>query len=177
MVAKEHPPIQVVDDNDQPTGGGSMQDVHQKGLKHRVAVVLVEDQNGRVLLQKRSNEVSTYQNSWDVSAAGHVDEGEEYKTAAARELAEELGITGYDLEEIDYTYSEDKLEDGRQLNRFRKFFKAVVPANTQLKPSPDEITEVRWFTLPELRQFLQGTQSVVYDLEAIYNRYYPLNKP
>ena len=80
-MAVKHPPIQLVDEEDNPTKGSSMQAAHQKGLRHRVVVVLVEDDTGRVLLQKRSDKVSTYKNSWDVSAAGHVDYGEDYLTA------------------------------------------------------------------------------------------------
>ena len=35
----------------------------------------------------------TYPGAWDSSAAGHLDAGEDYNEAAARELREELGLT------------------------------------------------------------------------------------
>ena len=38
--------------------------------------------------------------AWDSSAAGHLDAGEDYNTAAIRELEEELGIIDTEVEEI-----------------------------------------------------------------------------
>ena len=149
----KHPPIQIVDENDKPVRGAGMDETYKKGLIHRVVHIFVEDPDGRVLLQKRSASVATFQNCWDVSAAGHVDEGESYETAAFRELQEELGISGYELQEIDSFYKEITLGE-RRINRFVKVYKTVISPNTPLKPNPDEVTEVRWFDKEALRKLL-----------------------
>jgi 16S rRNA (adenine1518-N6/adenine1519-N6)-dimethyltransferase len=55
--------------------------------------ILIFNAAGELFLQKRSRLKDRHPNVWDSSAAGHVDAGEEYDDAAARELDEELGIT------------------------------------------------------------------------------------
>src|SRR3954468_24269501 len=96
-----YPPIQVVNEQDQPLGGAPLDKIHAEGLRHRVVVIFVEDDTGQLLLQKRGPHVATHANRWDVSSAGHVDEGEDYLTAAKRELSEELGLQGVELNEVD----------------------------------------------------------------------------
>jgi isopentenyldiphosphate isomerase len=53
--------------------------------------VLVHDAEGRFFLQKRSAAKDTFPGCWDSSCSGHLDAGEDYTTAARRELGEELG--------------------------------------------------------------------------------------
>jgi isopentenyldiphosphate isomerase len=170
----QHPPIQIVDENDQPLRGGSMDEAHQQGLIHRIVYIFVEDEAGRVLLQKRSPHVVVFQNVWDVSAAGHVDAGEDYLTAAKRELQEELGISGFELQEIDYYYNQ-KTIDGRQLNRFCKVYKVQVPSDTQFKPAPHEVSEIRWLTVPGIIRLLtEHPEDAADGLVEYFERYYPL---
>lgn len=54
--------------------------------------IWIYDPKGFVLLQKRSKNHSSDPGVWDISAAGHVDFGEEPKAAAIREVKEELGL-------------------------------------------------------------------------------------
>ena len=46
-----HPPIQIVDEKDQPLRGGTLDEVQLGGLWHRIARVMVSDTQGNVLLQ------------------------------------------------------------------------------------------------------------------------------
>lgn len=62
-------------------------------LIHRVAHVLVFDEEGRLLLQKRSATKDVQPGKWDTSVGGHLDPGEDYLSAAVREMREELGIS------------------------------------------------------------------------------------
>ena len=68
--------------------------VHATGLLHRAIHVLVFDPQGRVFLQKRSGLKDLHSHTWDSSCSGHVDSGEDYDTAAVRELGEEIGLEG-----------------------------------------------------------------------------------
>lgn len=54
--------------------------------------VWIYNTKGEVLLQKRSMNMSTHPGRWDVSAAGHIDFGENPGQAAVRETKEEIGI-------------------------------------------------------------------------------------
>ena len=82
--ASQHPPIQIVDNNDKPIRGATLADAQAKGLIHRSVLICVEDESGNILLQKRGPETSIYPNCWDISSSGYVDEGEEYLEAAQR---------------------------------------------------------------------------------------------
>ena len=82
----------VVDRNDTVIGRASREEVHQNGLLHRSAHLLVFDGSGRVLLQKRSEGKDRFPGRWDSSVSGHVDSGEGYDQCIVREAMEEIGI-------------------------------------------------------------------------------------
>ena len=82
----------VVDENDIPTGTATRAEVHSKNLLHRAVHIFVLNKNGDLWLQKRSLRKDMNPGVWDSSVSGHLDAGEEYLTAAVRELGEEVGI-------------------------------------------------------------------------------------
>lgn len=61
-------------------------------LRHRAVHVFVRNQKGEIFLQKRSMTKSIQPGKWDTSVGGHLQVGESYEAAAARELEEELGL-------------------------------------------------------------------------------------
>ncbi len=84
----------VVDEADQAIGVETRGVVHATGLRHRAIHIFVFNLRGEIFLQKRSPWKDKHPGKWDSSAAGHLDTGEDYSGAAARELVEELGIKG-----------------------------------------------------------------------------------
>jgi len=82
----------VVNERDEVVGRATRREVHATGLWHRAVHVMVFDGAQRVLLQKRSMLKDLSPGRWDSSCSGHLDAGEDYDTAAARELGEEIGI-------------------------------------------------------------------------------------
>lgn len=84
----------VVDEQDKIVGHRTRFDCHHdKKLIHRAIGVVVFNDQGQPLLQKRSQKKDLYPGLYTVSASGHVSKGETYSQAAKRELLEELGIT------------------------------------------------------------------------------------
>jgi 16S rRNA (adenine1518-N6/adenine1519-N6)-dimethyltransferase len=81
----------VVDDQDQVVGQHPRSEVHRLGLKHRSVHILINNRDGKIFLQQRSQNKDRCPGLWDSSASGHLDAGEAYETAAVRELQEELG--------------------------------------------------------------------------------------
>ena len=68
--------------------------VHRDGDLHGAShVFLARLRGGRaeLLLQKRSAQKDSFPGLYDISAAGHLDPGEDFAAAARRELAEALG--------------------------------------------------------------------------------------
>lgn len=82
----------VVDAHDQVTGTATRAEVHGQKLIHRAVHVFVFNKRGDLLLQKRSALKDMCPGLWDSSVSGHLDAGEDYATAAVRELGEEMGI-------------------------------------------------------------------------------------
>lgn len=155
-------PVQIVDDEDNVVGSGAVTEVRAKGLRHRIARVMVKDPAGRILLQKRADHMRTFPGRWDTSAAGHVDLGEDYTQAAKREMFEEIGLSAASLREIDYYRSENKYEQ-LDIRRFNKTFEITISPETVLKPDPAEVSETRWFTKQQLKDMVRTEPDVVTD--------------
>jgi isopentenyldiphosphate isomerase len=150
----DNTPIQIVDDNDSPIGEATINEAYDKNLLHRVVYIIVEDHEGRILLQKRGPAVRSYPNRWDISSAGHVDAGESYEAAAKREMGEEIGVRGsFELQEIAYFRSDEK-HSGRLLSRFNKIYRTVIPADSKLELQADEVAEVKWLEPAEVQQII-----------------------
>jgi 16S rRNA (adenine1518-N6/adenine1519-N6)-dimethyltransferase len=82
----------VVDENDNVIATRPRTEVHARNLLHRAVHILVFNEHGELLLQKRSAWKDREPSKWDSSAAGHLEPGETYEAAAVRETEEELGI-------------------------------------------------------------------------------------
>ncbi len=82
----------IVNERDEVIGQQLRREVHSRGLKHRAAHILVFNAVGDIFLQKRSMAKDNHPGVWDASCSGHVDAGEDYLTAARRELVEEIGL-------------------------------------------------------------------------------------
>lgn len=94
--------IDILDENGTKTGEiETREQVHKKGLWHRIIVVAIIDKNGHLLMQQRSENKDSNPGKWDVSAAGHVSSGQTSIESAIREVSEELGI---ELSETDLKY-------------------------------------------------------------------------
>ena len=78
--------IQIVDKNDQPIGTSTRQEAWANGSYYRLVQIVLRDEEGNFLLQKRSMTKSLYPGRWTNAASGHVDEDETYQIAAPREL-------------------------------------------------------------------------------------------
>ena len=142
--------IQIVDENDQPTGAATRQEAWAKGLHYRLVEILIEDENGNVLLQKRSMNKLSYPGCWTVAASGHVDEGETYEATAPRELQEEIGIST-PLEYLGTFFLHMDVGD-KTINQFNGVFHGTVPRDTQFTLQPEEVSEVRWISREELQK-------------------------
>ena len=70
--------------------------VHRDGDLHGTSHVWLVRKNKKsgydVLLQKRSDDKDSFPGCYDISSAGHLPAGADYRESAVRELEEELGI-------------------------------------------------------------------------------------
>ena len=82
----------VVDEEDRVLRQASRHDVHKNGWRHRAVHIFVFNRAGELFLQKRSRWKDVHPLTWDSSAAGHLNAGDDYPQTALREVHEELGV-------------------------------------------------------------------------------------
>lgn len=136
----------VVDMDDRVIGKAPRKEIHQKNLIHRSVHTFVFNPEGCLFLQKRSLCKDENPGFWDTSSAGHVDSGEDYLTAANRELTEELGIS-------------EPLVPFMRIKACEESYWEHVAAYTcttrqSIVINPAEISEGRFWSLDEVRETL-----------------------
>ncbi len=93
-------PDELVDEVDEPDRVirvVSRAEMRRENLRHRGVAILVVNSSGEILIHRRAEDKDVWPGMWDLAAGGVVAAGETYAQAAARELAEELGIHGAPL--------------------------------------------------------------------------------
>lgn len=135
----------IVDEQDKVIGQASRQEVHSNpSLIHRVVHILVFNPQGELFLQKRSPHKDTHPGKWDTSVGGHVDAGESYDQAARREMVEELGIQGAQLESL-YSYIHRDVHETEFVSSYRCCWDGPININ------PEEIEAGRFWSLKEIK--------------------------
>ena len=137
--------MDAVDADDLVVGAMERGEIHRKRLFHRSVHVFLFDEAGRIYLQKRSFEKLEHPGKWDSSASGHVESGESYQAAAARELEEEIEVKGSPEPVLSVRASEQTGMEHSMLFRVRR--SAIDPGPN---PNPREILEGRFFETAEI---------------------------
>lgn len=138
---KVHNKVVVVDEDDNIIGAEHMMDAIEKSMIRRASRVYVFNESGKLLVQQRSEKVLKPL-MLDQSAAGHVDEGESYEQAAYRELEEELGIKGLELELVVTSF--------RTTDFYNAIYRVTVPDDTEINFDHEEIQQVIWYDIETL---------------------------
>jgi len=140
--------VDVVDEHDRVLRTATRAEVRAEGLRHRAVYVVVRTTDDRVVVHRRADWKDVHPGAWDCCFGGVLDAGEAWDAAAARELAEEAGITA-ELHEIGAGTFE---EPGSAI--VGRVYEAVHDGPY---PCPDgEVVEVRAVPRAELRAFLDA---------------------
>lgn len=113
-----------------------------------VAIIREKDGVEEVLLQKRKN-TGFADGEWDLSVAGHVEEGESCVKALEREVREELGIRvdGYDAEFLALVHKKDRDAEGNTVVYYNVYFVCYLMPGTDegIEVSdPGRVEEIKW---------------------------------
>lgn len=128
----------------------------EKGTWRLITHLCIFDSRGRLLIQQRSSSKRIWPGKWDVSAAGGVSSGETTRSAAVRELEEELGISApaQDLRSVctvTFNYA------------FDDYF--ILKRDVDLKSirlQEEEVSAVRWATRQQVLDLIRRDAFVSY---------------
>ncbi len=138
----------LVDENDRVLGPITRKKAHQDSSKiHRSIAIVILNERGEILLQKRSLLKDMDPGVWSISVGGHVTFGDDYETTAKRELKEELGVT-LPLE-AKLTYMAAKSDETEMV----RVFVAKAPKYLTFKLDLDEVDQVEWVGTEALTDF------------------------
>ena len=130
-----------VDEEDRLLGALPRAELREGGRIGRGTFVLLFNGAGELCVHRRTLSKAIYPGFWDVTAGGMVGPGETYAEAAARELHEELGITGVPLAEHGRFFFD---EPGNRL--WGAVFSAV--SDEPLALQPEEVLEAGFMPVP-----------------------------
>lgn len=164
MKAEEY--FDVVDENDQVIGQETRATVHAQNLLHRAVHILIFNEAGELLLQKRSPFKDLHPHLWVTSCSGHVDAGESYETACAREIHEELGLNPAPPLEPLFKLTPCE-ETGWE---FVWIYRGLH--NGPFHFQEEEISEVRFFPVSEINNWIQNKpQELTPSFHLIWKKY------
>jgi len=136
--------------------GTTWSDAYSKGLLHGASHVWIwrkKDNVVEVLLQKRAKDKNTWPNLFDISAAGHIDLGEEPLTASIRETIEEIGLT-VDEKELKLAGVERRnliSPNGRIENEFNWVYTLELDQEVDFILQENEVTSLFWKKLSDFK--------------------------
>lgn len=106
-----------------------------------------------VLFQQRSMNVDNNAGKWDVSAGGHINQGETVLDAAVRELNEELGVK-IEPEKLEFIF---QLKTFFEVQMFTNFFMCdFTGREDEINFSDGEVQAVKWVPLAEFDEFVDA---------------------
>lgn len=144
----------LVDSDDNFIGYGDKLDVHRKGLLHRAFSVLIFNDAGELLIQRRADSKYHAGGLWANTVCGHPLPGEEAENGAKRRLFEELGIRS-ELTPKTHIYYRKDLDKGMIEHEYVHVFKGAYQ-NQPIQPDPREISEIKWMKPSQIRDDLHN---------------------
>jgi 8-oxo-dGTP pyrophosphatase MutT (NUDIX family) len=139
--------VAVLDEDGEVVDVRPRAEVRRLNLRHAATAVLLRRPDGRVFVHRRSPDKDWMPSAHDAAAGGVLQVGEEPDDAAARELAEELGVSGVRLEKLlTSRYDDDTTRYVAHV------YQAVYDGPVQF--ADGEVVWGDWITLPELAGLL-----------------------
>ncbi len=144
--------IDIYDENKEKTGkilprGKGL----TKGQYMLYVLAILEDEYGKLLATKRSNDKKWGAGAWEIPG-GSVKAGEDSQTAVLREVAEETGLEiGKNKGKLIYSYKNEDAESGDNYFVDIYHFKGCFD-KSKIKVNPDEVTDYRFVDVDNMEE-------------------------
>lgn len=147
----------VVDENNNPQEPLPREEVHKKGIWHRSAHIWVINSKRQILCQKRSMNKDILPGKWEMFFGGHLLAGENELDTAVTEAFEELGIKADAKDLIPFGVVKAQEDSGFEFTHRQFQYVYILKRNLEIRKlhfEEEEIDEVKWFNLEQLRKIL-----------------------
>ena len=135
----------LYDEAGQVTGSVPRARMRAENLRHGATAVLVRNRDGLVYVHRRTDTKDVYPGRYDFTAGGVIVAGESPDESAARELEEELGVSGVPITPVGRgEYSDDR-------TRFWAHLYTVM-WDGEVRHQPEEVAWGAWWTPHELAE-------------------------
>jgi isopentenyl-diphosphate delta-isomerase len=139
--------VVLVDDSNNQVGLMPKMEAHLKGVLHRAFSVIIFNNNGEVMLQKRASTKYHTPSLWSNTCCSHQRENEDNISAGKRRLNEEMGFITqlYDCESFIYKVS---FSNGLIEHEFDHILVGIYNGLPNI--NLDEVDEWKWISIDEL---------------------------
>ena len=150
----------LVDENDNPIGKEEKVKCHlPNGKLHRAFTALIFNNEGKLLLTKRSEGKMLWPNDWDGTVASHPRESETYASSAERRMPEEIGISCKMNYVNKFEYHVPYKDIGSE-NEICGTLIGTIDSFDESSMIKDEISEIKWINPDELKNELEQNRDV-----------------
>lgn len=155
--------IIIVNDNDEVTGIKRRDELDYAKDIYRSTAVWVYNSHGEVLIAQRKYTKLRQPGKWGPSVAGTVEEGEDVDSNALKEIEEEIGLSGYELEK---SY---KIRVDDTAHQFMQWYVVKVDEPIEFfTPQFEEVEKLQWIKLGDLKSELQDAPTKYVDGMNLY---------
>jgi isopentenyl-diphosphate delta-isomerase len=145
MTDRERLLVELVDGAGDPIGTGTVAQAHTPpGRLHRAFSVMLYDESGRTLLQRRAAAKTRFASRWSNACCGHPAPGQDLAAAAAGRLTAELGLASTLTEVGVFTYRAADPASGLVEHEWDHVLVGRVRHDTVVAPDPAEVSELAW---------------------------------
>jgi len=150
----------LVDENDNPIGKEEKVKCHlPDGKLHRAFTALIFNNEGKLLLTKRSEGKMLWPNDWDGTVASHPRESETYASSAERRMPEEIGISCKMNYVNKFEYHVPYKDVGSE-NEICGTLIGTIGSFDESSMIKDEISEIKWINPDELKNELEHNRDI-----------------
>lgn len=148
----------LVDLDDREIGTEEKLEAHRKGLLHRAFSIFLIDgvpihRGGKMLLQRRAEGKYHSGGLWTNACCSHQRPDVTLEESVHDRLMAELGTDCPLAEQFSFVYR-TAFPNGLAEYEYDHVFLGTYPEDGPLNPDPEEISECRWVTIPELKDDL-----------------------
>jgi isopentenyl-diphosphate Delta-isomerase len=152
--------------DDEPIKLRPRKDFYKYNIIFRSSALILFNDDGKILLQKRSKSKKWFPGLYDFSVSGVVNGRESYEECMTRETKEEIGI------KLDFNFLFKLTPSEKKDRSFHSVF--IASTNQKLYPDINEIELIKWISREKLKKDIvknskKFTPQLLFGLKKYFN--------